>query len=902
MRQKPWSEYEAIVLLEAYIRVHKREIDRKNAISYVSETLRGFAIYDGDEIDDVFRNEAGITFQMYSMESAYHGRTIRKPATNLFTEIVRLRKNNRKKYKELLNETRRMIAVCNREQYQAWLTNLGMKHTAARNYGNWLKNLDEYAINNGFSERSVYEYEEVNGLVELYELLSEDEKYVQEHRDYFTSLRKFIAYRSGGTVQLGRERKSPLCEDNSKRYEYQEWLMANGMKESAARNYGNWMNNLSAYAMENGYSDRSLYDYDDVEELSSIYERISIIEELYSNHRDYLTSFRKFISYRSEGSIQLGRRSRTFGSDNSPKRFDYQEWLVESGMKETAARNYGNWLGKLSEYAIQAGYINVSLYDYEDPSVLIEVYDLLCKNETLVSEHRDFLTSLKKYISYRSNGDIEIGRRKHASKTYSENNSSLSSVEMSEEDKNRFSDILENNFEEGLVINAIRLDKFRMLFEKKYGIELSCDDGYLTEQLKVVGNFIDGRIYPKHGEEQSILISEIRHEICDVLEKGASCVYISSVMHRWHQALADQLNIYNETALKELIIAEDIPGVYATNVVFKSTQDKVYPDKDVITFMKNNHSPVSYDVLQEKLWYIPIDVIKHVLVTTPGLAQVDLETYMYAPNFPASALELQHLIKIMQARINDKGFLVSKDIAELIREKCPTIAINTEGYKDWAYRNVLRYVLQDYFEFGGSVVSEKGKKLEMWQVYRSFCHDHEHLSIDELKQFSNEVGVQIYWDDVLTEMVRINNRELVRRDLVHFDVDATDQVLDEMCVGDYLPIKQIGLFLHFPAVEYPWNSYLLESYLKCSKRFDLFHVCYSENGVFGVVVRKNTSFTDYRNVVVDMLARNNEWSNMNNALALIVEKGYQARKRWTGFDKVVQEALLRREHITTERK
>ena len=902
MRQKPWDEYEAIVLLEAYIRVHKRKSDRKKAISYVSETLRGFAVHDGEEIDDVFRNEAGITFQMYSMESAYHGRTIRKPATRLFTEIVRLRKNNRKTYNELLEETRRMIAVCNRDQYQAWLTSTGMKYTAARNYGNWLNNIDEYAINNGYSERSVYEYEDVDELVELYEALSEDDEFVQEHRDYFTSLRKFIVYRSDGAIQLGRGSRSSSSEDNPKRYEYQDWLIENGMKETAARNYGNWMNNLSAYAMENGYSDRSLYDYDDAEELSRIYDEISNDEEISANHRDYLTSFRKFISYRSEGSIQLGRGSRSSGGDNNPKRYEYQEWLVESGMKGAAARNYGNWLGNLSEYAIKEGYISVSLYDYEDVSELIEIYEMLCEEESLVSEHRDYLTSLKKYISYRSDGDIELGRRQRISKTVSGNNSASASVELTEEERRCFSRILEENFEEGLVINAIRLDKFRMLYEREFGIELSSDDEYLTEQLKAAGNLIDGRVYPKHGEEQSNLISEIRSEICDALKNGASCVYISSVMQRWQQPLAEQLNIYNETALKELIIAEGMSGVYATNVVFKSTQAKVYPDKDVVNFMKNSHSPVGYDTLQENLWYMPIDVIKHVLVTTPSLVQVDWETYMYAPNFPASATELQQLIKHMQAKINVKGFLVSKDIAELIKEKCPTIAINTDGYKDWAYRNVFKYILQDSFEFGNSVVSEKGKKLEMWQVYRSFCQDYERLTFDELKQFSNEVGVQIYWDDVLTEMVRINSRELIRRDLIHFDIEATDRVLDEICDGDYLPIKQIGLFLHFPVVEYPWNSYLLESYLKCSKRFELYHVCYSENGVYGVVVRKKSSFADYREVVVDMLARSNEWSNMNNALALIVEKGYQARRRWTGFDKVVQEALLRREHIIDERK
>ncbi|SEG30189.1 hypothetical protein SAMN04487934_11449 [Eubacterium ruminantium] len=799
MKQRPWDKHEATILLEAVIRVHSGEIDRNKAIIEVSDLLRKTAQMAGVEIDDVYRNVAGITFQMYSMESAYFGKTIIKPATSIFTEIVQLRKNNRKEYNVLLEETRKMIAICNRSWYQEWLISTGMKYEAARNYGNWLNNIDEYAINNGYSEKSVYDYKDVNELVELYDILIKSDDYVK-------------------------------------------------------------------------------------------------------NHRDYYTSFRKFITYRSEGSIQLGRGCRTSGGDTNPKRYEYQEWLVESGMKDTAARNYGNWLGNLSEYAIQGGYVNISLYEYENPSELIEIYELLCEDETLVSEHRDYLTSLKKYISYRSNGDIELGRRQRVSKIVSGNDSASSSVELSEEEKKCFSEILEEYFEEGLVINAIRLDKFRMIYEKKYGIELSSDDEYLTEQLKVVGNLIDGRIYPKHGEKQNNLISEIRGEICDALNKGASCVYISSVMQRWQQTLAEQLNIYNETALKELIMAEDMPGVYSTNVVFKLTQAKVYPDKDVIDFMKNSHSPVEYDTLQKHLWYMPLDVIKHVLVTTQSLAQVDVETYMYAPNFPASASELQQLIKFMQARINVKGFLVSKDIAEIINEKCPTIAINTKGYKDWAYRNVFRYILKDNFEFGGSVVSEKGKKLEMWQVYRGFCHDYEHLSFDELKQFSNEVGVQIYWDDVLTEMVRINSKELVRRDLIHFDVDATDRVLDGICDGDYLPIKQIGLFLHFPVVEYPWNGFLLESYLKCSKRFKLFHVCYSENGVYGIVVRKNSSFTDYRDVVIDMLARSNEWSNMNNALALIVEKGYQARRRWTGFDKVVQEALLRREHIITERK
>jgi len=372
-------------------------------------------------------------------------------------------------------------------------------------------------------------------------------------------------------------------------------------------------------------------------------------------------------------------------------------------------------------------------------------------------------------------------------------------------------------------------------------------------------------------------------------------------MERWLKEL-HTINIYNEKALSDVLATKNMPDVYITDLVLKKTRKKVYPEKDVLEYMKGCHTPVAYEDLRYNLWFFPIDVIKRALVTSPSLVLVDLKTYMYAPNFPASTEDMQHLIKVMRARISEKGFLVSKDIASLIQEKCPIIAINTIGYKDWAYRNILKYLLSDYFEFSSSIVSEKGKKLEMYQVYRSFCYDHEHLTFRELKEFSHEVGVAIYWDDVLKEMIRIDKNNLVRNDKIHFNVDEIDRVLEELCQQDYIPIQQVKLFLHFPPIEYPWNSYVLESYLNHSKKFKLFHVCYTENGVFGVIAKANSQFENYQKIVIDMLSKSNEWNNAKNALELIVNKGYQARRRWTDFDSIVKEAQLRREKILNERK
>ncbi len=905
MRQKPWSEQEAIVLLEAFIQVRKGKIDKKIAISKVSKILRMIAVYNGEIIDDVFRNEAGITFQMQSMESAFYGRTVSKPATKLFTETVVMKRKNKEKYEELLKEIRQMMANCNRDQYQIWLKESGMSEIGANNYGKWLNYLSEYAIECGVCESNIYEYEDVNELSQIYSKIYENREYSLSHKGYLTALRRYISYCGGEVLQLGREVEVDNNDTDSKRTDYQNWLISKGMTYNAARNYGKRLMNLSDIALSKGYIEKSFYDYDYVDDLMKAYEKINNDDEILAGNRDYMTSLKRFISYRSDDNIVLARKH-SIVSDNQldSKRLEYQNWLVESGMKETAARNYGGWLINLSLYINEKGIASYSLLEQDDVSTLLNLYEELNNDEYLVLEHRDYLTSLKKYISYRSDGTILLGRR---SKTTRFSNNIADEIEIgvvaiSEEELKRFSEVLESFFEEGLVLNALKLDKFRMIYKDVFEEEATSDDNLLISQLKIAGNYIEGRVYPKHSANQSALLDQIREEICKTLNEGASCVYISAVMSRWNQELTSGLNIYNETALRELIMSEGMQGVYASSNVFKMTFKEVSTDTDIIEYMKSCHGPVNYAELQDKLWYIPLDVIKRTLVTVPSLVNVDAETYMYAPNFPASSRELMDLVQLMSAKIRNNGFLVSKDIAEIITEKCPTIAINTEGYKDWAYRNILRYILRDYFEFGNSVVSEKGVKLEMKQVYRGFCKEHEHLSLDELKQFSSEVGVQIYWDDVLSEMIRINDSELVRKDLVHFNIDLIDNVLDDICQGDYIPINKVSLFLHFPVTEYPWNSYLLESYLKYSKKFALYHVSYSENGVFGVVVRQKSTFTDYSEVVIDTLARSNNWNNVNDALNYIVELGYQAKRRWTGFEKIVKEAAILKEKMQSERK
>ena len=76
VRNVAFTRHEAVLLLDAYLKVLYGELTRTDSVKDCSRMLRLIAINSGVEIDDTYRNVSGISFQMASMESAYQERTI----------------------------------------------------------------------------------------------------------------------------------------------------------------------------------------------------------------------------------------------------------------------------------------------------------------------------------------------------------------------------------------------------------------------------------------------------------------------------------------------------------------------------------------------------------------------------------------------------------------------------------------------------------------------------------------------------------------------------------------------------------------------------------------------------------------------------------------------------------
>lgn len=84
-----WDKYEAVILLEAWLQV-KAGVPKHQMINEVSFQLRTKAINQGLEIDDSFRNENDIHFQLMSMATAYEQMNMGAVASKLFSDITDL--------------------------------------------------------------------------------------------------------------------------------------------------------------------------------------------------------------------------------------------------------------------------------------------------------------------------------------------------------------------------------------------------------------------------------------------------------------------------------------------------------------------------------------------------------------------------------------------------------------------------------------------------------------------------------------------------------------------------------------------------------------------------------------------------------------------------------------------
>ena len=195
-KQPKWDIYEAVILLDGYLEVIQENTPRSQIVKRISVDLRRMAVHRGIEIDDIYRNENGISYQILSMDSAYKGEKKYIPATRLFVEVVELYRTDIERYFDILKEAKRMVVAKqnNKEAFLTWAASVLPAQRCKWLEKNILK-IEHFAIVFKLISGSIFEITDTETLTTIYKAVEKNKIFQIKNRKLIKSINNdFNAY------------------------------------------------------------------------------------------------------------------------------------------------------------------------------------------------------------------------------------------------------------------------------------------------------------------------------------------------------------------------------------------------------------------------------------------------------------------------------------------------------------------------------------------------------------------------------------------------------------------------------------------------------------------------------------------------------------------------------------
>lgn len=463
----------------------------------------------------------------------------------------------------------------------------------------------------------------------------------------------------------------------------------------------------------------------------------------------------------------------------------------------------------------------------------------------------------------------------------------------------RYRKILEENFSNGIRIES-RLDqhKFKQRYTETFHIDM--DESKFKENIKSIAYEKETRWFLQESEKQLEFMQQIIAEVSAVFENGFTCVYIECIYNHFKDEIEEHLSVYSKDTFIPILMRA-VKGKYD-----KDGWDHLFPkgevpspDADVKKYIRDSQRELSYIELEQDLWFIPLKKIKQVIHTTDLIINTGKNTYMSIETFPINIGDLKKVKEIINAGISTapKAQLSAEECRRLVYIDCKTVKIDTENFSLIGFHNALGYLLRNDFSFSSTFVTEKDKRIDTTRLYKEFCEDRMKFKLDDLKEYAKEINAPISHDVVRNCSIRIDEDNFYSPELVHFDVERIDKSLEEnFCLADYLPICNAEALLSLlPSVDgIKWTGYLLESFLySYSKEFSLMHKSFSEKNFNGVMVKNDSKFESYEQVIIDVLSHRDNWENKDDALEILTSGGYLTKARCKDIEDIIKNAKMK---------
>lgn len=808
------------------------KLTRKEAIRQVSEKLRRRAVNRGITIDDIFRNENGITFQMSALEVAYTGiKTKLKQPTKLFVETVNLYRNHRELYEEILKEAENVVEP--KSVQDEFCSYLSMQMPTFQ-------------------------------LSDAYLMLSDIESFCLE--------RKILQNKLFETTDLEAIKRVVQTVDSNRvfRFTYKQNLK----KMSTV---------IHAY-----YAFLKSYKPDEEKEVKPI------IQDAIPSLPDADSMKQKDDAVGPQAiSVPVAERTKLTDQEEKQK---FNDWMLSSGMSKATITSYMSSFGQCVKSVANYKLCETSLWNVANAEDASHIYDQLFGisefYEYNKQQHNRFSAAFRKFIEYRSGGSPASLKPSQPTQFAVEKKP----TRRKENDPVliRYKELLDKFFQKGFRMeSSLDMKKLRRFYQDQYGTELSDEDALVCQDISSVTILHEGKAYLPDSMLSQEKKEKLLQYIEDKFVSGCDAIYYSALFSEFEEAFQGE-RIYTPEMLKTYLSYINKGNyVLQRSYLAKDYTVQMNPEDDIREYLKEAAGPVEVERLAAELSYIPEQKIKFALSTNNDFIWNATGEYFYEDCVHFSNSELEWISQFILDGIEERDFVTGNELVEAVEAHFPDIKEMYQWITPVGMRNVIGYKLNDRFSFNGNIISKYGEDLSMAEVYAKYCRKHSRFTLDELNVLKQELGSTIYFDEIYANSLRISQNEFVSQDMAQFDVEATDEAIGRICTGQYMSLQEIRDFGTFPYAGYPWNEYLLEHFVaNYSQKFMLLHIGFSANVCAGAIVKQASSCKDFNDLLVDILANSNIVLDEDSALEYLRQQGYIARRRYSDIGRIVTEAKV----------
>lgn len=475
----------------------------------------------------------------------------------------------------------------------------------------------------------------------------------------------------------------------------------------------------------------------------------------------------------------------------------------------------------------------------------------------------------------------------------------------SEEDK--LAQVLREKFPDGLRQQNLAMKQYKARYEEMFGEALLMQNAVLMEKLQDIGEVrADGRIYAKASGAERGILEGIAKDLMRLLDESASSLYWPCIYEHYRNEFSG-LSIFTEDVMRSELTPLFSSDYVCGEVISKrsETQDR---GEEIRRLVTESPGEISLTGIQEKIWYWPPDMVKKSLDSASGIIKAK-DMYFYVPNISLSDPEKQRLRDALLEDMTQRQFIPNDRLREILEESCPGVAIDMSSLDNALLRKALATLFPtDFIERAKGLFPAGHMKSGREQI-QEYCHAHTKLSTSDIKWFAKQCGILgNICNYVMNEMVRVSPEEWIRRDHVHFqgkEAHIIQKIGQQMGEKTCMPLEEFTLFLSFPDIGIPWNSYVLESFLYkndailCPFSLVQANGGVSDSGVYGAVIKKGYAIDSYDDVLIELLSRSSDWQTDEEALDFIVAHKLQVLRKLKQIGTIVKQAKRKRAQLVT---